>query len=111
MPPTVVFSEKVTLALARGPPEESRTWNTTVEVSGCWALPVPLRAMLVTDAVWKTIEPIEAAATVTLPVADRGPPATAVAVITSCPEQPLATYVAFAMPVVVVTGEFTVARP
>jgi hypothetical protein len=73
-------------------------------------LPVPLSAIFDND-VTRTTEPITAA-TVTWPVAETAlEPAVAVAVMTSAPLQPLATYVAFAMPVVVVTGELTVARP
>ena len=38
-PPTEVFSAKLTVAPARGPPEESRTLKTTVELSGRPASP------------------------------------------------------------------------
>ena len=57
------------------------------------------------------IEPIAAAATVMDPLADRGLlPIVAVAVIRSEPLQPLATYVAVATPLLVLTGEVIVAR-
>ena len=58
------------------------------------------------------IDPIEAAATVTDPVADREfVPTVVVAVMASVPLHPFAEYVAVAMPVVVVTGDVIRARP
>ena len=91
MPPTVVSSEKLTVAPARGPPDVSSTWKMTVEVSWLPAAPVPLMATLVGVAETNTIEPTEAAATMTVPVADSSLPLTeAVAVIRSDPLQPFA---------------------
>ncbi len=87
-PPALVLRLKVTVTPGRAPPVESTTLNTTVEVS---LSPVPLSPMEagVADSNW--IEPIVAAATVTVPVADRLVLATAaLAVITSGPLQPLA---------------------
>src|SRR5512138_3718008 len=100
MPPTDVFSEKVTVAPVTGPLDASRTRNTTVEASGCVALPVPWSAMLSGVAETNSIEPTVAAAAVIVPFADRGwLPTVAVAVMTSEPEQPEATYVTVARPV------------
>ena len=61
-------------------------------VSGRPVAPVPRSAMLVGVAETKTMEPIVAAATVTVPVADRfWLPTVVVAVIRSLPAQPRAT--------------------
>jgi hypothetical protein len=58
--------------------------------------------MLVGVAETKEMDPIAAAATVTVPLAERFVlPTNAVAVTTSVPEHPLATYVAVALPVLV----------
>ncbi len=104
IPPVLVFSAKFTMAPDTGPLEESSTWNTTVELSGREASPVPLSAILVGVADTKEIEPIVAAATVTVPAAESGLALTVeVAVTTSAPLQPLATYVTVAIPVFVVT--------
>ncbi len=94
MPPTLVFSAKLTEAPARGPLDWSSTRKTIVDVSGWSVLPVPLSAMFVTVADSNTIEPTAAAAIVTEPVAVTVPPLTAAdAVITSVPVQPFAMYV------------------
>jgi len=67
---------------------------------------------LVGVAETNSMDPTDAAATVTVPVAvSCDPLAIAVAVITSAPEHPVAAYVALATPVIVVTGEVIVARP
>ena len=100
-PPAVVLRLNATVTPGRAPPLESTTLNTTVDVSFS---PVPLSPMEagVADTNW--IEPIEAAATVTVPVAVRFVLATAaVAVMTSGPLHPFAVYVASMVPVVLVT--------
>src|SRR5579862_8734074 len=100
MPPTLVFKVKLTVAPGRGPPEESTTLKTTVEVSPS---PVPFNPIVVGVAETNWIDPIAAAATVTVPVADRlCDPTVALAVIVSVPLHPLAVYVMEAMPVEVV---------
>jgi hypothetical protein len=92
MPPTVVLSENCTFAPATGPADESSTRNTTVLVSGRLESPVPRSAMLFGVAEMYTMEPIVAAATFTVPDAERfWLPTVAVAVITSLPAQPRAT--------------------
>src|SRR5258708_11791336 len=92
MPPVLVFSVKFTVAPDTGPLEESSAWNTTVELSGREASPVPLSAILVGVADTKEIEPIVAAATVTVPGPQSGLALMVeVAVTTSAPLQPLAT--------------------
>ena len=92
MPPTEVLSEKSTSLSATEPPVESTTRNTTVEVSLRFTPPVPCSEMLVGVADTNSMEPTEAGATLTVPVAcSCRPVATAVAVITSSPEQPVAT--------------------
>jgi hypothetical protein len=96
-PPTVVFKANVTGTPERGPPLESTTLKMTVEVS---LRPVPLRPIVAGVAETNWIEPIAAAAIVTLPVAlkvEAVPLAlvtVAVAVMTSVPLQPFAVYVA-----------------
>ena len=92
MPPTVVLSEKSTVAPDTAPPEASSTRNTTVELSGRVASPVPLRAMFVGVALMKDMDPTAAAATVTAPDADSGELFTIEDALTvSDPAQPLAT--------------------
>ncbi len=92
MPPTLVLSEKVTVAPARGPPEVSSTLKMTVEVAEPPALPTPFSVMVAGVAEMKAIDPTAACATVTVPVAVRfWLFALAVAVITSLPLQPVAT--------------------
>src|SRR5579862_472464 len=104
IPPTLELSLKLTGVPLRGPPEASSTLNTTVELSGRLASPVPLSAMLVGVAEMNEIDPIAACATVTVPVAVYESVAiVVVAEITSLPLQPLAEYVTVAIPVVVVT--------
>src|ERR1700730_15351613 len=67
--------------------------------------------MIVYVADLQTIDPIDAAATVTVPLADRElVPTVAVALMRSLPLQPDATYVAVATPVLVETGEVILAR-
>lgn len=87
-PPVVVLRLNDTVTPGRGPPLESTTLNTTVEVS---LSPVPLRPMVAGVAEMNWIEPIAAAATVTVPVAVRFVLATAaLAVMTSEPLHPVA---------------------
>jgi len=101
IPPTVVFRLKLTLTPGRAPPVASTTLNTTVDVS---VSPVPFSPMEVGVAETNWMDPIAAAATVTVPVAVRlWEPTVAVAVIASGPLQPLAVYVALTLPVVVIT--------
>src|SRR5882757_3791088 len=103
-PPTDVFSEKFTVAPGRAPLVLSNTLKTTVETSGRFASPVPCRAMLVGVADINAMEPTDAGATVMVPVADNARLLTVVVAVTkSAPLHPLATYVAVAKPVVVVT--------
>jgi hypothetical protein len=94
----------VTAAPARGPPEVSSTWNTTVEVADPPALPTPFNVIVDGVAEMNEMEPIAAWATVTVPLAVKlWLLADAVAVITSLPLHPVAEYVALALPVLVVT--------
>jgi hypothetical protein len=104
MPPTVVLRDMVTVAPARGPPEVSSTWKTTVEVADPPTLPTPFKVMFDGVAEMKAMEPMAAWATVKVPVAVRfWLFAEAEAVTTSLPLQPVAEYVALALPVLVVT--------
>jgi hypothetical protein len=95
MPPTVVLGVNVTGAFGLGPPELSRTLNTTVEVAvelPFELAPVPLSVMLDGVADTNSIEPIVAAATLIVPVAVKLVPlTTAVAVMGSLVLQPVAT--------------------
>ena len=84
----------------------------TVETSGWPELPVPRNATFVGFADTKITDPMVPAATVTVPFADNGVlPTAALAVMTSAPLQPVATYVALALPVLVTTGVVIVACP
>jgi hypothetical protein len=88
IPPAVVLRAKFTVTPDLAPPLESTTLNTTMDVS---FNPVPLSPMEdgVADSNW--IEPIAAAATVTVPVAVRAAvPTVVLAVMTSGPLQPTA---------------------
>ncbi len=92
MPPSVVSSVKLTVRPCTGPLALSSTLKTTVDSSGRLAEPVPFSAMLVGVAETYEMEPTVAAATVTVPVADRlWLPTVEVAVIRSVPLHPLAT--------------------
>src|ERR1700731_2280879 len=68
IPPTVVLRLNETLTPGRGPPVESTTLKTTVEVS---PNPVPFSPIETGEADMNWIDPTEAAATVTVPVAVR----------------------------------------
>src|SRR5450756_1041087 len=63
-PPAVVLRLNDTLTPGRGPPLESTTLNTTVDVS---LSPVPLRPMVAGVAELNWIEPMAAAVTVRVP--------------------------------------------
>ena len=88
IPPTVVLRVNETLTPGRAPPVESTTLKMTIEVS---ARPVPFSPIETGEAETNWIDPIAAAATVTVPVAVRLVEATVVvAVMTSAPLQPFA---------------------
>jgi hypothetical protein len=88
IPPTFVLNANVTTAPGRAAPVASTTLKMTVEVS---AKPVPFNPIVEGVADTNCIDPTEAEATVTVPLAVRPAPATvAVAVITSAPLQPFA---------------------
>src|SRR5450755_991720 len=111
-PPTVVDNEKSTVAPGLGPPPLSSTWNTTVDVDEPPMLPSPLSVMVGGVADMNLMEPIAAGETVTVPLAERfwlfG---VVLAVTKSLPLQPVATYVAVAVPLVVVTVGVPVGCP
>ncbi len=65
-PPTVVFRAKVTETPGFGAPVASSTLKMSVEVTCC---PVPFRPMVVGAADTNSMDPVAAAATVTVPVA------------------------------------------
>ena len=73
---------------------------------------MPRKATLAGVADTKITDPIVPAATVTVPFAERDEvPTVELAVMTSDPLQPVATYVALAIPEVVTTGFVIVASP